>query len=126
MYVTAIIACFSRFHEMGIYDFAATIDFVLQKTNNNKTSAVGVSVGSGSLLALLSSKPEYNEKLDVVLHLGSGMAFKLDLWLPQFLFTFSWKFPVSKYPEIIIISSVIKQRRWGPSLQLTAERKRAS
>jgi lysosomal acid lipase/cholesteryl ester hydrolase len=50
-------------HEIGFYDLSAMIDFVLKKTNSAKTFYVGHSQGTTSLLVLLSTRPEYNQKI---------------------------------------------------------------
>jgi pimeloyl-ACP methyl ester carboxylesterase len=50
-------------HEIGLYDVSAMIDFVLKKTNSAKTFYVGHSQGTTSLLVLLSTRPEYNQKI---------------------------------------------------------------
>lgn len=63
---------------MGVFDFAVTIDYILDKTESKKLNFVAVSVGSNSLLALLSTKPEYNQKISKALHLGSGFALKMN------------------------------------------------
>lgn len=50
---------------MGIYDLPATIDYVLNKTNNQKLYFIGHSQGTTAFMCLLSEKPEYNEKIHV-------------------------------------------------------------
>lgn len=52
-------------HEMGYYDLASSIDFILNKTKEEKLSFVGYSLGSPILIGLLSDKPEYNDKIKV-------------------------------------------------------------
>lgn len=51
------------FHEIGLYDVSTMLDFVLDHTKETKTFYVGHSQGGGSLLALLSSRPIYNNKI---------------------------------------------------------------
>lgn len=51
------------FHEIGLYDLPAMINFMLQRTSRTKTFYIGHSQGASSLLALLSSQPNYNEKI---------------------------------------------------------------
>ncbi|XP_028159021.1 lipase 1-like [Ostrinia furnacalis] len=58
------------FHEMGIYDLPATIDFILAKTGKQKLSAIGHSQGTTMFYALGSVKPEYNEKISVFISLA--------------------------------------------------------
>lgn len=51
------------FHEMGYYDLPAMIDYILNVTNHTKLFYVGHSQGTTQLLVLLSTRPEYNEKI---------------------------------------------------------------
>lgn len=62
-------------HEIGFYDLAAMIDYMLTKTESSQANYVGHSQGSTSLLVLLSSKPQYNQKLKQV-HLMAPSAFR--------------------------------------------------
>ncbi|XP_055372394.1 lipase 3 [Condylostylus longicornis] len=50
-------------HEIGYYDLAAVIDFILEKTNQTKVHYVGHSQGSTVCMVLLTEKPEYNDKI---------------------------------------------------------------
>lgn len=63
---------------MGVFDFAVSIDYILGETGFEKLHFGAVSVGSNSLLALLSTKPEYNGKINKALHFGSGFALKMN------------------------------------------------
>lgn len=62
-------AKFWRFswHEFGVYDTVATIDHVLKNTGLERVSLIGHSMGTTIELVLLSMKPEYNDKVNVVL-----------------------------------------------------------
>ncbi|XP_076324164.1 gastric triacylglycerol lipase-like [Tachypleus tridentatus] len=51
------------FDEMALYDLPAMIDFVLNKTGESQLYYIGHSQGTLTAFALLSEKPEYNEKL---------------------------------------------------------------
>jgi len=51
------------FHEIGLYDVPAMINFMLDHTKEDRTVYVGHSQGCSSLLALLSSKPQFNAKI---------------------------------------------------------------
>lgn len=48
------------FHEIGIYDLPATIDFVLNKTKSKKIFYVGFSQGTTAFYVMASERPEYN------------------------------------------------------------------
>lgn len=50
---------------MGIIDNPAVIDFILSETNSDKLKYIGHSQGTTILIVMLSSKPEYNEKIDI-------------------------------------------------------------
>ncbi|KAL5282581.1 hypothetical protein ACFFRR_005589 [Megaselia abdita] len=50
-------------HEMGVYDLASMIDYVLKHTGQSSMHFVGVSQGATILLVLTSLYPEYNIKL---------------------------------------------------------------
>lgn len=51
------------FQQITEYDLPDTIDFVLNRTGQNKLFYVGHSIGAGALFGLLSEKPHYNEKI---------------------------------------------------------------
>lgn len=48
---------------IGVYDLAAQIDYVLEKTKQKKLSLVGHSQGTTAGLVLLAERPEYNDKV---------------------------------------------------------------
>ncbi|XP_050522631.1 lipase 3-like [Daktulosphaira vitifoliae] len=50
-------------HDLGIYDFPTSIDFVLNHTNYSKVDVLGVSLGPTIILIGLAEKPEYNKKI---------------------------------------------------------------
>lgn len=51
------------FHDMALYDFPAAIDFILTSTNTKKLHYVGYSQGTVELLAGISMRPDYNQKI---------------------------------------------------------------
>ncbi|KOB65389.1 Lipase [Operophtera brumata] len=51
------------FHEFGIYDLPAVIDFVLLNTGQKSLQAITHSVGGTSFLVMGSERPQYNEKI---------------------------------------------------------------
>nr|CAD7603736.1 unnamed protein product [Timema genevievae] len=50
-------------HEMGIYDLPATIDYVLEQTAQRKLYYIGHSMGNTMFYVLCSMRPEYNAKI---------------------------------------------------------------
>lgn len=50
-------------HEIGYYDLPCMLDHVLQETKMRQVFFVAHSQGATSLLVLLSTRPEYNEKI---------------------------------------------------------------
>ncbi|EAT35425.1 AAEL012407-PA, partial [Aedes aegypti] len=65
-------------HEIGIGDLSAIIDYMLRQTNQQSLFYVGHNQGITALLVLLSEKPRYNRKISIaagmapVAYLGSG------------------------------------------------------
>jgi pimeloyl-ACP methyl ester carboxylesterase len=51
------------FHEMGVYDLPAVIDYVLKATGTQKLHYVGHSMGTTMFYVLLSERPQYNSKI---------------------------------------------------------------
>ncbi|XP_012135889.2 lipase 3 [Megachile rotundata] len=50
-------------HEMGIYDLPAMIDYILKETKQEKIFYVGHSQGGTSFFVMASERPEYQKKL---------------------------------------------------------------
>ncbi|XP_026759062.2 lipase 3-like [Galleria mellonella] len=63
------------FEEIGMYDVAQMIDYVLNYTGNEKLHYIGHSQGGTAFLVLASMKPEYNEKFTSV-HLLAGVGYQ--------------------------------------------------
>lgn len=51
------------FHEIGLYDVSAMLNFMLDHTKETKTFYIGHSQGTSALVALLASLPHYNKKI---------------------------------------------------------------
>lgn len=58
------------FHEMGYYDLAANIDYVLKATGQSQLSIIGFSEGTTMTFVLMSTRPEYNKKVRVFIALA--------------------------------------------------------
>ncbi|XP_033217128.1 lipase 3-like [Belonocnema kinseyi] len=59
-------------HEMGIYDLPATIDYVLNNTNKKNLHLLCFSQGCTQTFVMGSLKPEYNKKIKIVVALSPG------------------------------------------------------
>ena len=57
--------------ELALIDLPAQIDYILQKTSQKSLAVVGHSQGCTLPLMLLSAKPEYNEKVWLLMLLGA-------------------------------------------------------
>lgn len=57
-------------HEIGVYDIPAMIDFILEMTENKKLHYIAHSQGTTAFFVMASERPEYNDKII----LGSMMA----------------------------------------------------
>lgn len=69
---------FYSFDEIGTQDLPATIDYVLNHTNQQDLHYIGYSLGTTYLFVLLSMKPEYNTKIKLATCM-SPMAFWTDM-----------------------------------------------
>lgn len=49
-------------HEIGLYDLPATIDYILRRTNQTKLDYIGHSQGVTVAIAMLCLLPQYNRK----------------------------------------------------------------
>ncbi|XP_024218633.1 lipase 1 isoform X2 [Halyomorpha halys] len=56
------------FHELGFYDLAASIDYILKATGHSTLYYIGHSEGTTQFFALMSSRPTYNQK---VIHMSA-------------------------------------------------------
>ncbi|KAG8230457.1 hypothetical protein J437_LFUL009946, partial [Ladona fulva] len=50
-------------HEMGLYDLPAEIDYILLETGEQSIFYIGHSMGSTTFYVMTSQRPEYNEKI---------------------------------------------------------------
>ncbi|KAJ8929439.1 hypothetical protein NQ314_017888 [Rhamnusium bicolor] len=51
-------------HALGVYDFPANVDYIVNKTNQ-KLFVIGHSQGNTCYFIMTSEKPEYNEKIKI-------------------------------------------------------------
>lgn len=65
------------FHEIGVFDLPATVDYILKESQEKSLNFLGFSQGGAAGLVMLSMKPEYNEKISQV-HLMAPAVFMAD------------------------------------------------
>ncbi len=58
---------------MGIYDMPSTIDYILAETGASKLHYASTSMGPTALLAGISHKPEYNDKIASAVLMGPAV-----------------------------------------------------
>nr|XP_029712296.1 lipase 1-like [Aedes albopictus] len=63
-------------HEIGYYDLPAIIDYILDVTSYGKLHYVGFSQGTTTYLVLTSARPEYNDKIALMVALAPTVFFK--------------------------------------------------
>ncbi|XP_044735390.1 lipase 3-like isoform X2 [Chrysoperla carnea] len=61
------------FDEMGAYDLPVMIDYVLNYTNQEYVTFIGHSQGSTAFFALLSERPEYNDKIKLAINFAPAV-----------------------------------------------------
>lgn len=61
--------------ESAIYDISKFIDFALEKTGQAKLTYIGFSMGTTLSYMLLSEKPEYNQKINLLISLAPAVYF---------------------------------------------------
>ncbi|KAH8294691.1 hypothetical protein KR018_001517, partial [Drosophila ironensis] len=75
------------FHEIGVEDVAAFIDYIGKKTQQQAVHVVSHSQGGTTLLVLLSMRPEYNNRVKTAILLAPA-AFMKNTWtLGQYMLT---------------------------------------
>ncbi|KAF2886716.1 hypothetical protein ILUMI_19457, partial [Ignelater luminosus] len=63
------------FHDIGLYDLPAFIDYILHVTGEEKLFYIGHSQGTTDFFVLNSEKPEYNKKFRLMVGLGPAAYF---------------------------------------------------
>lgn len=58
------------YHEIALYDVTAVIDYILHQTNQPSLVYIGHSMGTTIGFVLLSTKPEYNHKIRLMVSLA--------------------------------------------------------
>jgi pimeloyl-ACP methyl ester carboxylesterase len=75
-------------HEMGVYDLPAVIDYILKTTGTQKLHYIGHSMGSTMFYVLMSERPEYNSKILAMFSLAP-VAFLSHITNPMKVFLFN-------------------------------------
>lgn len=71
--VTPIFYTFFSFHEMGIYDVPAIVNYVGEYTGFAKIHYIGFSMGNTALMTALSKRPELNSRIRSGIVLGPNV-----------------------------------------------------
>ncbi|XP_063822203.1 lipase 1-like [Ostrinia nubilalis] len=58
------------FHEYGLYDVPANIDYVLNKTESKQLACIAWSMGTTAFYVLGTLRPDYNDKVSVLISLA--------------------------------------------------------
>ncbi|XP_018319665.1 lipase 1-like [Agrilus planipennis] len=66
------------FHEMGVYDLPAVIDYILKFTKEQKVSITAHSMGAAISFVTCSLKPEYNKKISLIIALAPAAVINLE------------------------------------------------
>lgn len=53
-------------YEIGVYDYPAVFDYIMSKTETSSVYVAAQSMGTTSMMILLSEKPEYNQFIRAV------------------------------------------------------------
>ncbi|XP_037903760.1 lipase 1-like [Hermetia illucens] len=76
-------------HEIGINDLPATIDYILGHTGFEKLHYIGHSQGTTSFFVMASERPEYNDKIISMQALAPVASF-IDIKSPYILYIATW------------------------------------
>ena len=60
----------NSWHELGVYDLAAMIDYIISVTGQVGITYIGHSMGATIAAVLLSQRPEYNSKIKLLILLA--------------------------------------------------------
>jgi len=81
----------SSFHETGIYDVTANIDYVLETTGFSQLHYIAYSMGATQLIVAMSEIPEYNGKIRLAVFIAPGVfAQTLARGFANLLVPFAW------------------------------------
>ncbi|KZC08171.1 Gastric triacylglycerol lipase, partial [Dufourea novaeangliae] len=58
------------YHELGVHDLPATIDYILDRTDRERLFYIGHSQGTTQFWVMMSQRPEYNKKITLMIGLA--------------------------------------------------------
>ncbi|CAK9833104.1 Gastric triacylglycerol lipase [Anthophora retusa] len=92
------------YHELGIYDLPAMIDYILDRTNNEQLFYIGHSQGSTQFWVTMTQRPSYNAKVKLMIALAP-VAFTGNIRGPvtklaKFTYMGVWIGETFGYPEL--------------------------
>lgn len=61
--ITSLLITALSFYHLGLYDLSASIDVIINKTNQKQIYHLGHSLGAAQFYILVSERPEYNKKI---------------------------------------------------------------
>lgn len=93
---------FFSFHEIGLYDTPAMVDFVLKKTNQNRLFHVCHAEGCTELFVMTSMRPEYNDKIKLSVNLSPTILFGNSPIILRSIFQFTYLLQVKKINILLI------------------------
>uniref|UniRef100_A0A8D8ZV49 Lipase 1 n=2 Tax=Cacopsylla melanoneura TaxID=428564 RepID=A0A8D8ZV49_9HEMI len=81
------------FHELGIYDLPAFVDYILDRSSFSKMTIIAHSLANAATLVMTSTKPEYNDKINLFVGLAP--------------YVFAVNFPPGPLAEPLLRSAVV-------------------
>ncbi|XP_070507081.1 uncharacterized protein [Chironomus tepperi] len=100
------------YHEIGLYDISAMVDYSLRLSGSDRIFYIGHSQATTEVLALLSSRPEYNKKIIQSHLLGTIGAYTNPPRIPKML--------AISYPLIKDIATHLPYVNFGPGNRLAS------
>ncbi|KAI4500662.1 hypothetical protein M0802_004254 [Mischocyttarus mexicanus] len=105
--------------EIALYDFPAIIDYILNYTKSERLYMIGHSMGCTASYILLSMKPDYNEKLHLLVSLAPIAYWKKSFTPPLIQFISENNFIIRMFLETIIGITIEPNAFWMKLFLLT-------
>lgn len=97
--------CIFSWHEMGVFDLPAYIDYILERTARSQLHYIGHSQGTTTFFVMASTRPEYNQKIKSMHALAPVAYFEHNTNLLLKIVDFSEQLVVSFDFLLMLISS---------------------